>query len=119
MSFEPTENKLKIIQQFMVFGAFLLLPLLANADETEIAPIEITAGRPVIDSSVDTFAQPISQLRFDPRVDVQSRNLIEAQGDVTSGGGFSIIQVPRSAAHHFWIHRQVTIFLNCLWRPIC
>lgn len=87
MSFEPTENKLKIIQQFMVFGAFLLLPLLANADETEIAPIEITAGRPVIDSSVDTFAQPISQLRFDPRVDVQSRNLIEAQGDVTIRGG--------------------------------
>lgn len=67
--------------------ALNLFPLTALADDLTSGPIEVTAGRPVIDSSVDTFAQPISQLRFDPRVDVQSRNLVEAQGDVAIRGG--------------------------------
>jgi outer membrane receptor protein involved in Fe transport len=34
-----------------------------------------------------TFAMPVSGLRFEPRVDVQSRNLAEAQADVTIRGG--------------------------------
>ena len=36
---------------------------------------------------VATFAMPVSGLRFEPRVDVQSRNLAEAQADVTIRGG--------------------------------
>jgi vitamin B12 transporter len=36
---------------------------------------------------VNTFAMPVSGLRFEPRVDVQARNLAEAQADVTIRGG--------------------------------
>jgi vitamin B12 transporter len=36
---------------------------------------------------VAAFAMPVSGLRFEPRVDVQARNLAEAQADVTIRGG--------------------------------
>src|ERR1044071_2762287 len=36
---------------------------------------------------VATFAMPISGLRFEPRVDVQARNLAEGQADVSIRGG--------------------------------
>jgi vitamin B12 transporter len=36
---------------------------------------------------VGTFATPVSGLRFEPRVDVQARNLAEAQADVAIRGG--------------------------------
>ena len=36
---------------------------------------------------VTTFAMPVSGLRFEPRVDVQARNLAEGQADVTIRGG--------------------------------
>ena len=36
---------------------------------------------------VNTFAMPVSGLRFEPRVDVQARNLAEGQADVSIRGG--------------------------------
>jgi vitamin B12 transporter len=36
---------------------------------------------------VSTFAMPVSGLRFEPRVDVQARNLAEGQADVAIRGG--------------------------------
>ena len=36
---------------------------------------------------VSTFATPVSNLEFNPRVDLQSRNMAEAQGDVSIRGG--------------------------------
>ncbi len=36
---------------------------------------------------VSTFAMPVSGLRFEPRVDVQARNLAEGQADVSIRGG--------------------------------
>lgn len=36
---------------------------------------------------VGTFAMPVSGLRFEPRVDVQARNLAEGQSDVSIRGG--------------------------------
>ena len=36
---------------------------------------------------VTTYESPISNLDFDPRVDMQSRNMAEAQGDVSIRGG--------------------------------
>jgi len=36
---------------------------------------------------VTTFETPISNLDFDPRVDMQSRNMAEAQGDLSIRGG--------------------------------
>ncbi len=36
---------------------------------------------------VGTFGSPVSNLEYDPRVDLQSRNMAEAQADVTIRGG--------------------------------
>ncbi len=36
---------------------------------------------------VSTYETPISNLDFDPRVDLQSRNMAEAQGDISIRGG--------------------------------
>src|SRR6056300_1142670 len=36
---------------------------------------------------VSTYETPISNLDFDPRVDMQSRNMAEAQGDLSIRGG--------------------------------
>ncbi|WP_269526962.1 TonB-dependent receptor plug domain-containing protein [Coraliomargarita parva] len=36
---------------------------------------------------VSTYAAPVSNLEFEPRVDLQSRNMAEAQGDVSIRGG--------------------------------
>ena len=36
---------------------------------------------------VSTYESPISSLQFNPRVDLQARNMAEAQGDVTIRGG--------------------------------
>lgn len=36
---------------------------------------------------VDTFAMPVTLLRYEPQVDLQTRNFGEAQGDVTIRGG--------------------------------
>jgi vitamin B12 transporter len=36
---------------------------------------------------VGTFSSPVSNLEYDPRVDLQSRNMAEAQADVTIRGG--------------------------------
>ena len=36
---------------------------------------------------VSTYDTPVSNLEFDPRIDFQSRNMAEAQGDVTIRGG--------------------------------
>ncbi|MFM1748791.1 MAG: hypothetical protein RLZZ188_2457 [Verrucomicrobiota bacterium] len=38
-------------------------------------------------SPAGTFAAPVTALRYEPRVDVQGRNLAEAQADVTLRGG--------------------------------
>ncbi|MGH7946593.1 MAG: TonB-dependent receptor domain-containing protein [Opitutaceae bacterium] len=38
-------------------------------------------------SPVATFAMPVTALRFEPRVDIQARNLAEGQADVTIRGG--------------------------------
>lgn len=44
---------------------------------------EVTANT----QTVGTFNSPVSNLEYDPRVDLQSRNMAEAQADVTIRGG--------------------------------
>ena len=50
---------------------------------------EVTVYSPRVanQSPAGTFAMPISALRYEPRVDIHSRNLAEAQADVTIRGG--------------------------------
>jgi outer membrane receptor protein involved in Fe transport len=72
--------------------ALLLLglpPFLRSADDDVYAlPKYTTYSEQVANQTPEaTFAMPVSGLRFEPRVDVQARNLAEAQADVTIRGG--------------------------------
>lgn len=62
---------------------------LAN-EATELAEIEkitVSASPTANQLPVGTFDAPVSNLEYDPRVDLQSRNMAEAQADVTIRGG--------------------------------
>lgn len=58
--------------------------------EVSAQPLVVTVNEPQIPelpSRAATFAMPVSQLRLLPQVDLQSRNLPEAQGEVVIRGG--------------------------------
>lgn len=52
-----------------------------------IERITIEASTTANTKPVGTFGSPVSNLEYDPRVDLQSRNMAEAQADVTIRGG--------------------------------
>lgn len=56
-----------------------------NTDEIE--QITVHASATANQLPVGTFDAPVSNLEYDPRVDLQSRNMAEAQADVTIRGG--------------------------------
>ena len=65
--------------------------LLSGSLCAQLAPVslpEITVYSPRVanQSPTGTFATPVSALRFEPQVDVEARNLTEAQADVTIRG---------------------------------
>jgi vitamin B12 transporter len=49
--------------------------------------LTVAANRIANESPAGTFAMPVSALRFEPSVDLQTRNLAEGQADVTMRGG--------------------------------
>ena len=53
----------------------------------ELPKLEVYSDQVANQTPVTTFAMPVSGLRFEPRVDVQERNLAESQADVTVRGG--------------------------------
>ena len=53
----------------------------------QLAPHETSGQRIALKESLSTFSMPVSALKFEPLVDVQSRNSVESQGDVTIRGG--------------------------------
>ena len=55
--------------------------------ETSIEQITVEASATANKLPVGTFDSPVSNLEYDPRVDLQSRNMAEAQADVTIRGG--------------------------------
>ena len=56
-------------------------------DDSSIEQITVEASPTANKLPVGTFDSPISNLEYDPRVDLQSRNMAEAQADVTIRGG--------------------------------
>jgi hypothetical protein len=54
---------------------------------TAIEQITVEASPTANKEPVGTFDSPVSNLEYDPRVDLQSRNMAEAQADVTIRGG--------------------------------
>ena len=68
--------------------AVLCAPSLAKAQQlTRVPTLYINAQRTANILPVSTYATPVSNLEFEPRVDLQSRNMAEAQGDVSIRGG--------------------------------
>ena len=61
---------------------------LRAADETyELPKYAVYSAQVANQTPVASFAMPVSGLRFEPRVDVQERNLAESQADVSIRGG--------------------------------
>lgn len=58
-----------------------------NAKKNNIEKINIEGSTTANKKPVGTFDAPVSNLEYDPRVDLQSRNMAEAQADVTIRGG--------------------------------
>ena len=71
------------------FAGLLVAATIARADEPAyVLPKVATYSAQVANQTpVATFAMPVSGLRFEPRVDVQARNLAEGQADVAIRGG--------------------------------
>lgn len=59
-----------------------------GATETYVLPkLSVYSEQVANQTPVATFAMPVSGLQFEPRVDVQARNLAEGQADVAIRGG--------------------------------
>ena len=56
-------------------------------ESNNIEKIIVKGSTTANDKPVGTFGSPVSNLEYDPRVDLQSRNMAEAQADVTIRGG--------------------------------
>ena len=73
---------------FAVAGLPALVWAQARPDEiVDLPPFVTTAARVANDSSVATFAMPVSGLTFEPTVDVQARSFAEGQADIAVRGG--------------------------------
>ncbi len=76
----------RVIQCGLVASVSLLGTLAAQ--ETYVLPkVSVYSEQVANQTPVSTFAMPVSGLQFEPRVDVQARNLAEAQADVAIRGG--------------------------------
>ena len=70
-------------------AAGLLLAVSLSAQTTPVSLPEVTVYSPRVanQAPAGAFAMPVSALRYEPQVDIQARNLTEAQSDVTIRGG--------------------------------
>ncbi len=77
------------MKTLLVFSLVGAAPLAGFAQSAIVSLPEVTVYSPRVanQSPVGTFAMPVSALRYEPRVDLQARNLAEAQADVTIRGG--------------------------------
>lgn len=85
-----TNSKLRFLAN--TAGALCLLTLAAQADDAsadapDLPTLYINAQQTANTTPVTTYESPVSNLEFNPRVDLQVRNMAEAQGDVTIRGG--------------------------------
>ena len=83
---------IRVVQVAFPALLFSLSPFTSASDDTnevnkEIEKITVEASTTANTKPVGTFGSPVSNLEYDPRVDLQSRNMAEAQADVTIRGG--------------------------------
>src|SRR5919205_883729 len=73
--------QLTLIASLTVLGSI-------KAQEALVLPkVSVYSEQVANQTPVSTFAMPVSGLQFEPRVDVQARNLAEGQADVAIRGG--------------------------------
>ena len=74
-----------------VFSAYFITSSFSFAQEdggtNELPTLTVLGQETANQRPVTTYETPISNLDFDPRVDMQSRNMAEAQGDINIRGG--------------------------------
>lgn len=79
---------LKTTRTTLISSSYLLFPLFIIAHQTHDLPtLYLSVQQTANTSPVATYQSPVSNLEFEPRVDLQSRNMAEAQGDVVIRGG--------------------------------
>lgn len=82
-------------RKLWLVSLFLLatVPTFANQSEAldtepaELELIEVTAQRVANMQPAGTYATSVTQLRFDPQIDIQARGLPEGQADISVRGG--------------------------------
>lgn len=68
-------------------GTILAALLKAEDNQQRLPTLYVDAQQTANSRSAATYESPVSNLEFEPRVDLQSRNFSEAQGDVSIRGG--------------------------------
>lgn len=61
--------------------------VLAQTATVELPTVAVQSARVANQESPGTFTMPVTALRFEPRADVQARNLAEGQADIAIRGG--------------------------------
>lgn len=85
--------KISIIPISAMVSLALILPITqaeevaSPAGSVELPTLILKTQETANERSAATYTSPVSNLEFDPRVDLQSRNMAEAQGDITIRGG--------------------------------
>lgn len=69
------------------FAAIVTLPLCAQTVPVGLPEVMVYSPRVANQSPAGTFAMPVSALRYEPQIDLETRNLAEGQADVTVRGG--------------------------------
>ncbi|MFT3782481.1 MAG: TonB-dependent receptor [Nibricoccus sp.] len=79
---------MKLFASVVLAGLTLTVALPAAEEDAILLPKQVTVSSRVANQDpIGTFSMPVSALRFEPLVDIQARNLGEAQADVTIRGG--------------------------------
>lgn len=79
-----------MIPKLNITGVLLLagvIPLLGSEEPGTLPAVRVVSPLVANQAPAGAFAMPVSALRFEPRVDLQARNLVEGQADVTARGG--------------------------------
>jgi hypothetical protein len=98
--------RLSILSAFGVWGS---VQGFAQDGPAVLAEVRVFSDRIANQASAGAFAMPVSALRYEPQVDVQTRNLGEAQADLTiRGGTFETVGV-KLGGISLAIHKRVTI----------
>ncbi|MGJ3242306.1 MAG: TonB-dependent receptor domain-containing protein [Opitutales bacterium] len=81
------------MRRLLIFGFLTGFGLLAGRGQPvlpeelpSLEPFDVFAPRVAVDAPAGAIAMPVSALRYEPAVDVQSRNQAEAQADVVLRG---------------------------------